>query len=375
MTIRNVHFFTSAQRMLPRRGNRSTKRGYILVMLSLGLPFLLGVTGMAIDIGRMYITKSEVQHFADSASMAAALQLNGQSTGITAARTAVTSTPLAYGFGQTTFASSNITTTFSNSSTGPFTTTPPSPPTGYNYVQVLAQVNVNMTLMRILIGPNAQVAASAIAGWQATTSVPGGEFPFSPYTRAGYAGAELDDPTDPYGYAVGNEYTLRWGAPGDRSTCKDDTGDPSLAGKGSIRGYCCTGSQSASDLRATIVSGQTAPVAIGSSVPMVNGAKDTEMSAIAWRVNMDTDTTSTTYAQYVANGNGNGERVVMVPVNSGAPDYINVGFAGFFLETPSDYSGLGGNDSACAIYIGQYRQGSSTTSGSGSLAYHLKLFQ
>ena len=45
----------------------SGKRGYILVALSLGLVFLLGMAGMAIDIGRMYITKNEAQSFADTA--------------------------------------------------------------------------------------------------------------------------------------------------------------------------------------------------------------------------------------------------------------------------------------------------------------------
>ena len=41
------------------------KQGYILVATALSIPFLLGVSGLSIDIGRMYITKSEVQAFAD----------------------------------------------------------------------------------------------------------------------------------------------------------------------------------------------------------------------------------------------------------------------------------------------------------------------
>src|SRR5262249_5375864 len=104
------------------------------------------------------------------------------------------------------------------------------------------------------------------------------------------------------------------------------------------------------------------------------GAKDTEMTAIADRVNMDTDITSTTYASYVSSGRGNGMRVVVVPVNSGPPSYVAQGFAGFFLGTPSSYSHLHGNDSACATYIGQWRAGDPTPSGSGSGAAHVRLF-
>ena len=51
---------------------RRAIRGYIMVATALSLPFLLGVTGLAIDIGRMYITKDEAQAFADSAALRAA---------------------------------------------------------------------------------------------------------------------------------------------------------------------------------------------------------------------------------------------------------------------------------------------------------------
>src|SRR5258706_3953151 len=109
---------------------------------------------------------------------------------------------------------------------------------------------------------------------------------------------------------------------------------------------------------------------------MDNGAKNTEMSAIAMRVEEDSDTTSATYSQYRSAGNGNGERVVMVPVNNGAPNYIAVGFAGFFLLNDAAYTGLNGNDSACAEYIGTFLQGApNPIPPGGSGAFHIKLFQ
>jgi hypothetical protein len=142
----------------------------------------------------------------------------------------------------------------------------------------------------------------------------------------------------------------------------------------SVRGYCCV-SNSAASLRQAIVSARTDSATIGQSVSMDNGAKNTEMSAIGDRVALDTDTTSATYAAYVANGTGNGTRVVVVPVNSGSPNYVILGFAGFFLLNSSSYSGLGGNDSACAVYIGAWTQGVTTPPASGSGAYQIRLFQ
>jgi hypothetical protein len=128
-------------------------------------------------------------------------------------------------------------------------------------------------------------------------------------------------------------------------------------------------------IRQAILGGQTDPLSVGQSVPMDTGAKDTEMTTIADRVDADTDTSSASYAQYLASGAGNGERVVVVPVNSGAPNYINIGFAGFFLLNRDAYNKLHGNDSACAEYIGTWVKGVATPQPVGTGAYRLKLFQ
>ncbi len=208
-----------------------------------------------------------------------------------------------------------------------------------------------------------------MAGRTPTTNIPSGVFPFSPYTRT----SSPDDANDPYGYRIGNQYTLRWGAPGTKSDCGTDPSKEDLDSNGDIRGYCCAGS--ASSIRDAIVSGHTGSLSIGANVPMDNGAKDTDMQGIADRVNEDTDVSSSTYASYLAHGLGNGERVVVVPVNGGGPKYVNLGFAGFFLLTPDNYTGLHGNQSACAEYIGAWVQGVPTPSPQGAGAFHVKLFQ
>jgi hypothetical protein len=214
---------------------------------------------------------------------------------------------------------------------------------------------------------SATIAAVAVAGRNSLTQLPGGEFPFSPYTRA----ASPDNAADPYGMQIGNQYTLLWGAPGDQSTCGTDATRPNLALQGSYRGYCCV-AQSGASVRQAIVSGATDPLTIGLQV---HGAINSGTLNVAQRSAMDSDPTSATYDAYRRTATGNGERVVVVPVNGGAPTYTIVGFAGFFLLNQSSYLKLNGNDSVCAEYIGAWARGGSRRPPGGSGAYSLKLFQ
>ena len=360
------------RRVRPGRGaNRSTRSGYILVATSISLIFLLGICGLAIDIGRMYVTKNEAQAYVDAASLAAARQLDGTTAGITRAQAAVSTDTDKWRFETSPFTS--VSTSFSDSATGTFTTSPLDP-TNYKYARVTVSVNLPMFLIRPLSGPSATIAATAVSGNQALTTIPSGVFPFSPYTRINSPDPDPANPGDPYGFKIGNQYTLRWGAPGDRTSCGTDATSANLSQNGSVRGYCCV-SNSAADLRQAIVGGQTDSITIGQYVPMDNGAKNAEMSAIAMRVEIDSDTTSSTYAAYRSSGTGNGARVVVVPVNGGPPNYPALGFAGFFLLNDNSYTGLKGNDSACGEYIGAWTEGVTTPPPSGSGAYHLRLFK
>ena len=65
-----------------RSRSNTGRGGFVLVTMSAGALAMTGVLGMAFDIGRMYIAKSELQTFADAAALAGTLRLNGQSSGI-----------------------------------------------------------------------------------------------------------------------------------------------------------------------------------------------------------------------------------------------------------------------------------------------------
>jgi len=68
---------------------RNNDAGYVLLATTVGLVVLIGMSGIAVDIGRMYLTKNETQAYADSAALTAALKLDGTATGIQLAKDSV----------------------------------------------------------------------------------------------------------------------------------------------------------------------------------------------------------------------------------------------------------------------------------------------
>lgn len=73
--------------MASSRSNRR-ERGVVLVMLILVLVILLGIAALALDLGRLYVLRTEMQNAVDAAALAAAAELNARSDAIERARVA-----------------------------------------------------------------------------------------------------------------------------------------------------------------------------------------------------------------------------------------------------------------------------------------------
>ncbi|WP_261501318.1 pilus assembly protein TadG-related protein [Acidovorax bellezanensis] len=71
-----------------RRHPRRQQFGAFIITLALALLFLLGFMGIALDFGRLFVVKSELQTAMDSCALAAARELNGQTDAIVRARSA-----------------------------------------------------------------------------------------------------------------------------------------------------------------------------------------------------------------------------------------------------------------------------------------------
>ncbi len=345
------------------------KRGYVLIATSVSAIAMVGMVGVAVDIGRMYITKNEAQCFADSSSIAAALQLDGTTTGITDARHAAETNTNRWNFGLSAFPAPTV--DFAQAEAGPWVSAP-NPASGFRFARVQVHADAKLFFLPVVVSRNTTtIKARSVAAQVPRTRFREALFPFSPFAHNG---------TGPnFGLTPGVMYTLRWptnptlgsGHNGNNSNiCAGDrvqsVVDLANAQGGSERGFI--EDNSASMIRATIVDDYQSVIrSVGDLVSMTGGAKQTELDALLTRINQDTDSTSNTFADYIRNGHYNGRRIVACPINDGGtPPGTNnriVGIGAFFLKRTGDY-GNGGNQAWCAEYIGPWVQGS-TKQGAG----------
>jgi hypothetical protein len=346
---------------------------------------LIGMLGLAVDLGRVYITKNEAQAFTDAAALAGARCLNGKSSGITNANAAVTATMSTnrWNMATTAFTSGNTVTEFATTATGPWVANPPLA-AGYSYTRVTATPTLGLSFMAIVGSPNTQaVGAQSVAGIIPASFPKGGYLPFTVFAHT-----LTGDPN--FGFVPGEEYTFLW--PGNvkvgNNSCRGDNSQQWInnasAGTGSDRGYFEL--QSAVSIRQAILGQrQTSPLSIGDVLTLTNGQKQTEQDALTALANRDTD-----QQDYNPNSsgvappyNGNGARLVLLPINSGftgdptaAPPILPkqvLTFGAFLL--PMHYDGSG-NKSWCAIYMGSKSVGSEGVSPiAGAGAYVTKLLQ
>src|SRR5229473_2545961 len=190
--------------------------GYVLVTMAIAAFALIGVMGVAVDIGRMFIAKNETQAFCDAAALAASLQLDGTTTGIAHAKTAVTNSTNTWNFNTATI--SNPTVKFAVTSAGPWVANP-NPATSYAYAQVSATVSEQLYFIPVIVTQTTQnVVSAATTGQIALTSFPRG---LAPYT------AVSTNTTGPnFGLVVGNTYDIQWpNYNGTKAGCTPSTPD------------------------------------------------------------------------------------------------------------------------------------------------------
>jgi Flp pilus assembly protein TadG len=368
---------------------RSSERGFVLITMAAGAVAMLGIIGLAVDVGRAYIAKSETQAFCDSAALAAVLRLDGTPAGLANARTAVANATNTWNMNTQQIPSYSV--DFSTGADGPWASNP-SPATNYTFLRVIATVPLKLFFLPAVVHLTAMnVASKAVAAQIGITSIGRGVGPLS---------AVAPNPSAPdFGLVVGNEYDIQWPAyNGTRAGCSTSNPDkcfvqPTCSGEptssksavvqywgASVNGYWGDNSNSVINQEVLDLL-QTQPLTVGQTVDMSSGNKAAEATALDSRVNQDTDTIDNTVPAYVSNPNRNGRRLIPLPVLSptASGTYV-VGFAAFLLETngtPSNYyRSVGGNDAFCAIYAGPYVQGGTNPGASSSTgSYRVALVQ
>ena len=337
---------------------------------------VLAAAGLAVDLGRVFVAKNELQTYCDSAALAAASTLDGTSAGISRATNTLSSSANKWNFG--TAGIGGATAAFATAATGPWVSSP-NPATGYAYVQVSASVSVPLYFLSLATGHNTfSVNASGAAGQVPVTSLSRG---LAPYTAVS---TNTTGPT--FGLVVGNAYDIHWPTyNGNRSGCNSTnpsncfnsapcSGDSSnsmwaVASNWGSQYHGYWGSNSASQIASAVMDDiQLEPISTGENLdPLLTpGNKQSEADVLDQRVSEDTDTSDNTPSSYLANGNHNGRRlfpvVIADPVD---PTHTNViGFGVFLLlsnGSSSDYYKKNGNGNSpyCALYVGPYNIGGS----------------
>src|SRR5260370_40448321 len=175
------------------------ERGFVLITMAIVTVALVGVLGMAVDVGRAFIAKNETQAFCDAASMAAVLKLDGTATGISNAKTAVATTTNAWNMD--TASVSNPTVGFATNASGPWSASP-APATGYTFARVQATVALPFYFAPVVTGSLTQnVYSVAIAAQIPINSFSRG---LAPYTVVSTTPAAAN-----FGLVLGNQYDIQ----------------------------------------------------------------------------------------------------------------------------------------------------------------------
>jgi len=365
------------------------ERGFSLVLLSVSLVVMIGMLGLAVDAGRMFICKNELQTFVDASAMAAIAHMDGTKAGVAAANSMATAgpmgstTPNGYNFGTSII--STVTNTYATTYAGTYDSaaTAGSPATNnYRFIRVTASASVPLNFLPVLpgISTTATVTASATAGQNPTSTIAnGGLLPFAP-------DAHNQSDHQNFGLTPGTQYTLKWDN-GNHTTCAGDAGFSPPGNPPSEHGFIDIGEgNSNSNVRTAIrwggypnANSNPSSISTGDTLGGVPGNRGSSIfDALNDRAQQDTDDTSATYAAYMAAGTGNYRRIVTVAIagtwtgNGSNASTTNLGFANFFL-LPS-YSGSSG--AICAVYIGPGNlTGVSSASADGTKVYTDMLYQ
>ena len=378
----------TAQASRPRSG-RQGQRGFSLLLIAASGAVMIGMLGLAFDLGRMFIVKNELQTFVDASAVAACRQMDGTQAGVQNAHTVATagplgsSTPNGWNFDVNTV--SNVTDTYSTSFNGTYdsyATASGSATNNYRFVRVVANATLPLYFLAVIPNlPTSQLLqASAVGGQNPQSTINNGRLlPFAP-------DAHNTADTQNFGLVPGQSYTLKWGN-GNTTTCAGDAGFTPPGNPPSEHGFVDIGEgNSNSNVRTAIEYGgypnpnsTPSSISTGDSLGGVPGNRGTSIfDALNSRAGQDTNATSTTYADYIASGTGNGRRIVTVAIagpwsgNGNNASTTVIGFANFFLG-PS-YSGTSGP--ICATYVGPASlNGNGSGASDGTKVYSVMLYQ
>lgn len=372
---------------------RAKERGFTLVAMAVCSLALVAVIGLSIDLGRIFIAKTETQVYCDAAALAASTRLNGKISGIAAAQSVVAASANTWNLDSTTPA--NYTLEFATSGAGPWSSNPATT-VGYNYARVRLPVQTPLFFLPIVANRYVQQVESISAAGQVPITTFG--VGLAPYT---VVSTNNNGPN--FGLVEGQAYSIQWPQfNGTRSGCSNanpgrcfnsapcsgdsDNSRWAVAHEWGSNSNGYWGFSANADIRNSVLNGlQTQAVSVGQNLLpiMSNGNKAVQAVVLDERTNQDADQVSATPVAYQGSTTHNGRRILLVPVvkpnNADVTEVL--GFAAVLIYSNDAVSSnyyrntTNGNDPFCAVYMGPYVIGSPNAGGatSGTGAYRARL--
>jgi uncharacterized membrane protein len=65
---------------------RPAERGFVLIVTGIAMTLLIGVAALAVDLGRLYVIRAELQSFTDAAALTAARDFDGSAASLARAK-------------------------------------------------------------------------------------------------------------------------------------------------------------------------------------------------------------------------------------------------------------------------------------------------
>jgi len=237
---------------------RRNERGAIAILVALALVALVGFVGLALDLGKLYVVKSELQNSADSCALAAARDLTGATIDLSVSEAAgITAGHLNHAFFQSAPVqlAVNSDVLFTDSLNNPFLTkSSVVSPSTIKYVKcTTALANISNWFVQVLsLLPGVSVANATVSAFAVATISPAQTTCAIPVFIC-KAGTEVNPPIAGQSYAIG-----QW--------ISSKPGSPPTYGAGDFGWAALDGSNSAVSIRNELTGNYCSLPATGSSI-------------------------------------------------------------------------------------------------------------
>ena len=185
------------------------ERGSILVITALSLVALVGFVGLALDLGHLYVVKTELQNAADAAALAAAEMMDKSTDSLIKARTAAMAVPNKFNFQKQDVSIASTNVTFSAQLSGPYVGAEAAAPAATRFVRVaISPQAIDLWFAPVLEILSAQVPAMAVAGPSSALQEACDLIPLAvceDTTRCNFADPSCPDPE----FVPGDLYTVK----------------------------------------------------------------------------------------------------------------------------------------------------------------------